>query len=253
MARRAIADGAVFLNGRRCRLAGRMVRAGDTVKIRHGAPITEAVPLTVLYEDTAVVAVDKPAGIPATPTRVAARGTAQDLLQQQLRQRDHRSIRLWAVHRLDAGTSGVFVFAKHRAAAAALSLAFQTQAVEKRYLALAAGIITEATGRIDQPIRTDGRRAVVAADGKPARTDWRVLRRSADTTLLELHPQTGRMHQIRIHLRAIGHPVVGDRSYGGPTSPRLMLHAMRLRFPHPDDGHSVEVQAAAPAAFVLDD
>ena len=245
-ARRLLAAGAVFLNGRRCRVASRTVQPGDTLQVSSDTPPAAAPPLIILYEDDTVIAVDKPAGMPSAPTRQAASGSAVDTLRTQLRARDRRPAALWVVHRLDAETSGVLVFARTRAAAAALSQAFATQHVEKTYLARVAGTVAEDAGTIDLPLRSEGRRTVVADDGKLAVTAWRVVHRSGATTLLEVRPRTGRLHQIRAHLRAIGHPVVGDRRYGGPPGPRLLLHATRVRLPLPSASTVREIVSPAP-------
>ena len=248
-ARRLLAAGAVFLNGRRCRVASRTVQPGDTLQVSSDTPPAAAPPLIILYEDDTVIAVDKPAGMPSAPTRQAASGSAVDILRTQLRTRDGRPAALWVVHRLDAETSGVLVFARTRPAAAALSQAFAAQQVEKTYLARVAGTVAEDTGTIDLPLRSEGRRTVVAPDGKSARTEWQVAERAPDTTLLTVRPRTGRLHQIRAHLSAIRHPVVGDRRYGGPPAPRLMLHAARVRLPHPTRGVIVDIEAPEPPAL----
>ncbi len=248
-ARRLIGAGAVFVNRRRCRIASRIVHPGDSVSLATDrAPAVEPT-FAVLREDAALIAVDKPAGIPSAPTRAAAAGTVLDALQHQLRRRDGRPTRLWLTHRLDAPASGVIVFAKTRSAAAALSRALRERTVDKVYLARVYGEVSDESGRIDTPLRQGGRRTVVADDGRPARTDWRVLRRDATTTLVELRPHSGRLHQLRVHLRSIGHPIVGDRLYGGPPAPRLMLHALRIGFRHPNTGEAVAIETPWPAEF----
>ena len=249
-ARRLLAAGAVFLNGCRCRVASRTVQPGDTVQVSSDAPPATAPPLTILYEDDSVIAVDKPAGMPSAPTRQAAAGSAVDTLRTQLRTRDGRPAALWVVHRLDADTSGVLVFARTQAAAAALSQAFAAQQVDKTYLARVAGTVGEVeSGTIDLPLRGEGRGTVVADDGKPAQTAWQVAERAADSTLLTVRPRTGRLHQIRVHLHTIGHPIIGDRRYGGPPAPRLMLHAARVRLPHPTGHRYVDIEAPLPRAL----
>lgn len=240
-ARRLIADGRVFVDGRRCRVASRTVRAGTALRIAAAAAATNATSATprdlpILHEDDDLVAVDKPAGMPAAPTRTAAAGTALTTLERQLTARDGRPVRLFVVHRLDAGTSGVLLFAKTRVAAAALGGAFADGRAEKEYLARVAKAPGAARGSIDLALAADGRRARVAANGRPARTDWEVVDRDPRGALLRLSPRTGRMHQIRVHLQASGHPILGDRAYGGPPAPRLMLHAARLVVPHPGSG-----------------
>lgn len=252
-ARRLIAAGSVFVDGARCRVASRTVRAGVRLRVAHAAPPAAAITLSIVYEDADCVAIDKPADMPAAPTRSASAGTALDLLPEQLNQGRSARIQLWLVHRLDAPTSGVLLFAKTRTAAGALGKAFEGRMVSKTYVArVGVGTGTSAlsageSGMIDLPLRNVGGRAKVADDGKPARTEWRVLQRDGDTMLVQLHPITGRLHQIRAHLHASGHPILGDRLYSGPPAPRLMLHAATLTFPHPRSGARIEIAAPLPA------
>lgn len=251
-ARRLIAAGSVFVDGVRCRVASRTVRAGARLRIAGEAPETASITLSIVYEDAECVAIDKPADMPAAPTRSAASGTALDVLAEQLTQRDGRRVQLWLVHRLDAPTSGVLLFAKTSAAAAALGKAFQSRTVRKTYVARVGSggaeslLRTDESGAIDLPLRNVGGRAKVADDGKAAHTEWRVLQRDDATMLVQLHPITGRLHQLRAHLHAVGHPILGDRLYRGPSAPRLLLHAATLSFPHPRTGERVEVAAPLP-------
>ena len=244
-ARRLIGAGSVFVEGRRCRIASRLVRGGERVRVGAAEP-PHVTSLRILYEDEDVIAIDKPPGMPTAPTRQAAAGTAYEALRDELRRRGGAT-RLWVVHRLDAATSGVVAFARNAAAARALSRAFQDHLVDKRYVALVNDAPSDDEGRIDAAIEVAGGRATVSEGGKPASTSWRVRARGEHDAVLELAPRTGRMHQLRVHLAALGHPIVGDRLYGGSAAPRLMLHAERLIFPHPRRGESIEVAAAPPA------
>lgn len=244
-ARRLIAAGAVFLDGRRCRVASRVVREGSRVRIETVAHRPSEQSLRILYDANGCVAVDKPAGMPVAATRRAASGTAMEILQQQLRAVGRRE-RLWLVHRLDAATSGVVVFATTRPLAVHLGEAFRKGELEKKYLALVTGVVQEDAGIIRVPIRVDGRRACCDPAGKPAETVWRVLERHRATMLLELRPATGRMHQLRVHLQEVGLPIVGDRWYGGKPAARLMLHAATVRFGL-TNGAIVELSAPLPA------
>lgn len=193
----------------------------------------------MLYEDEAMVAVDKPAGMPSAPTRQAARGTAQCELATILRARSGRAAPLFVVHRLDAGTSGVLVFARTRAAAAALSAAFAAGGAQKRYLARVGVVPPAVDGEITAPLATRGGRSVVAPGGRPARTAWQVVGTLPDGALLAVAPHQGRRHQIRAHLAAAGMPILGDRRYGGRPAPRLMLHAETLTLPASAGGHTL--------------
>jgi tRNA pseudouridine32 synthase/23S rRNA pseudouridine746 synthase len=158
------------------------------------------------------------------------------------------------VHRLDMDTSGLMVLALDAAALADLGRQFETRRVEKRYLALVDGEMTEDAGRVALPLATDWpRRPKQTVDfecGRPAVTDWRVLARQGGVTRVELRPQTGRSHQLRVHMASLGHPLLGDRFYAPATvrdaAPRLMLHAESLAFSHPATGQRVSFAAPAP-------
>jgi len=260
-ARRLISDGCVFVNGRRCQVASRTIWPGTILRVTAppaqttstaspaepaAAATAPAAALTILHEDADLIAIDKPAGMPSSPTRTASAGTAQTTLEQQLHARDGRMTRLFVVHRLDAGTSGVLLFAKTGAAAAALGAAFSESRIEKVYVARVPGSPATSHGTIELALATAGRKTIVSTSGRPARTDWDVVTTDARSTLLRLRPDTGRMHQLRVHLRAIGHPIAGDRLYGGPAAPRLMLHAERLVVAHPRTNAPLALYAPSP-------
>lgn len=189
-------------------------------------------------------AFDKPAGLLTVPGRLE---THADCLEARARTRFG-----WAraAHRLDLATSGVVLMALSPPALSALMAQFAARTVEKRYVAVVAGVVTEESGEVDLPLRTDWPnrpRQIAAEDGKPARTLWRVLERDERATRLALTPVTGRSHQLRVHLAAIGHPILGDPLYGDPAAaPRLMLHAESLRFRDPDSEETRSIVAAAP-------
>jgi RluA family pseudouridine synthase len=239
-ARARIAAGAVFLNGQRCKVASRTVHSGDRLRVGELPTAAAPVALPVLHDDAALIAIDKPAGMPSAPTAQAAAGSAQTILEAQLGGGTH----LFVVHRLDAATSGVLLFARTRDAAAALSQAFADQQIGKRYLALVAAAPTAERGEIEMALGSARGRATLDPAGRPARTSWQVAERRADATLLAVEPHTGRLHQIRAHLAATGMPIIGDRLYGGRPAPRLMLHAAEVRLP-PTAGGTV-IQSASP-------
>ena len=202
----------------------------------------------VLHADDWLLVVDKPAGM----LSVAGRGPAgEDCLHARLRQAWPDAL---VVHRLDMATSGLMVFARGERAQRILSIAFAARAVDKRYVAIVAGkpepANTDGEGwaTIELPLAADWparpRQKVDAASGRPSLTRWRVareaLRAREGGTRLELQPVTGRSHQLRVHLAAIGHPILGDALYApGPiagAAPRLLLHAQSLALAHPADG-----------------
>ncbi len=257
-ARRALDAGGVFLEGRRCKVAGRTVRSGQRVVVNlaeGGREAALALPLErarLLYADAELAAVDKPAGVPAQPTLTSDRGTLPELVSALL------GAPVTLVHRLDRETSGVTVFARTAAAAAALSEAFRAGGPEKTYLALCARPPAPADGRVDAPLGKDPARAGlrrVDPGGDAAATRYRTLRAGPGAALVEASPETGRTHQIRVHLAHLGAPLLGDARYGGPRRvgelaiPRVMLHARRLRLVHPATGAPLVLEAPVPEDF----
>jgi tRNA pseudouridine32 synthase/23S rRNA pseudouridine746 synthase len=213
----------------------------------------------VIYEDLQLIALDKPAGLSSQGGRIAAL-TLDDLLGAFTRSNGKRP-RL--VHRLDRDTSGVILAAKTKPAAAFLGKALMGRRVKKTYLAIVApGVPAPPQGRIETPLRREeiGREARMRPcqpdhpDAEDAVTAYRTLASGPDAGLVELRPQTGRMHQLRAHMALIGRPIAGDARYGGALRlgglavPRLMLHAAALEFPHPDGG-TKRLEAPPPADF----
>lgn len=248
-ARVLLGAGSVHVDGRRVGVLSRRVRAGAEV-VCHDNPFAAAVSQAldasrVLYEDEAFVAIDKPADVPSHPTLARRQGTALQLLEEHLRRREGRKVALWPVHRLDAGTSGILLFAKTRAAARSLGERFARREVRKRYLAVVRGHPSPAEGEVRLPLAEGPLRAEADPLGREARTRYRTLATSPGAALLEIEPETGRMHQIRVHLAAIGHPIRGDRKYGGPPAPRLCLHASALELAHPEGGRPWRIECAA--------
>lgn len=209
-----------------------------------------------LWVDADLIAFDKPSGLAVH----AGTGTRRDLDSMLARLAGTDGERPVLVHRLDKDTSGLLVAARRRAVAAALGRAFATRAVEKTYLAVVSGVPRSEAGVIDRPLRKvqtpQGGRMVAAGAGEPdplaARTGWRLLSAApgGGAALLAVEPETGRQHQIRVHLALAGHPILGDRLYGDAgAAPRLMLHAWRLRLRHPVDGTTLELEAPVPVGF----
>lgn len=192
----------------------------------------------VVHADAHWVIVDKPAGLPSVPGRpVELHDCAASRVQALIP--DAR-----VVHRLDMATSGLLVFARGPEHQRTLSRAFAERRVTKRYVAWVDGALADDAGSIDLPLSVDWpnrpRQIVDPMRGKPSLTHWRVLARGASRTLVELQPVTGRSHQLRVHLAAIGHAILGDELYASPAAaaaaPRLLLHARGLELPHPASG-----------------
>lgn len=209
----------------------------------------------LIHEDAAVLAFNKPSGMASQGGGGVGR-SLDDLLWAFAKSNGKRP-RL--VHRLDLGTSGVIIAARTQPAAAFLSAAFAGRDTQKTYLALVKGKIPQAEhGVIDAAlvkVEEGGRpRMILAREGRKgaqsARTGWKILARNGDQALMQLSPETGRMHQIRVHLMSLGCPILGDALYGEgqATGPRVMLHAARLEVPHPEGGTLV-LEAPVPEDF----
>jgi 23S rRNA pseudouridine1911/1915/1917 synthase len=267
-----IRNGAVLLDGRPPGKSDR-VTAGEWLEVTLPAPPAppvaspEPVPgLVVLHEDADIIVVDKPVGVAAHPTP----GWTGPTVLQGLLAAGHTvatsgaAERQGIVHRLDAGTTGVMVVAKSERAYSVLKQAFRDREVEKIYHALVQGHPDPLRGTVDAPIARhpagDGRFAVVA-DGRPAVTHYDTLEAFRAASLLQVRLETGRTHQIRVHMAAVRHPCAGDRLYGADPVlaarlglTRQWLHAVRLGFAHPADGRLVEFTSPYPAdlAHALD-
>lgn len=264
-----IAQGRVQLDGVPVAAGRDLLREGATLSIRlphaddgNVAP-ESGVSFEVVHADESVVVVDKPAGLVVHPGAGHREGTLVggllarfpdlgDLVSAGVCPPDRPGI----VHRLDKGTSGLLAVARTEEAYRALVDQLATRTMERRYLALVAGEVADDRGEVEAPIGRSARtptKMAVTASGKPARTGYTVLERrpgEQPTTLLELALQSGRTHQIRVHMAAIGHPVVGDARYGVPDkrlgSGRFFLHAFTLAFTHPATGERVEFDSPLP-------
>jgi 23S rRNA pseudouridine1911/1915/1917 synthase len=247
-----VAAGAVHLGGARVTNPDVEVPLGAVVTVFEGDPTPQPpADLVVRYRDPDVIVVDKPAGQPAQATRA----NQADALDARVQAELTPEARL--LHRLDADASGLLLFAASARARTPLQIALERHQIVRRYLALVAGELTS-EGRIALKIardRSDARRRVAlperAPGGQPAVTRYRMLERRGLETLLALELETGRTHQLRVHLSALGHPIVGDRLYGGRDAGRLYLHAYELTFPHPGDGRSITVLAPPPAELAV--
>jgi tRNA pseudouridine32 synthase/23S rRNA pseudouridine746 synthase len=199
----------------------------------------------LIYCDDSFLVVNKSAGLLAVPGRGEDK---QDCLSSRLQQEFPDAL---VVHRLDMSTSGLMVFARGVAMQRRLSLMFHEREVEKRYVAVVTGKLESETGEVDLPIAADWPnrplRKIDSELGKPSLTRYRVLNHDVDNTRVELEPVTGRTHQLRVHMAAIGHPILGDALYGAAASaPRLMLHAISLDLLHPLTGSALNFVCAPP-------
>lgn len=235
-ARAVIDTGGVFVDKARVKVAGRPVRPGQTIEVNYGGAVerTDApLPPRIVHVDDHVIVADKPAGLVTAPTPESDRG---DLLDQLARAYGE----VYLVHRIDLPTSGLLVFARTRDANKRLGDAFRVHDVDREYRAIAIGDVASQT--IDRPI--GDRRAV---------THVEALEALAGATLVAARLETGRTHQIRLHLAGLGHPIAGDTQHGGetarlfaPRAPRLALHAATLGFTHPATGARVRFESPLP-------
>jgi 23S rRNA pseudouridine1911/1915/1917 synthase len=262
-ARRWIDQGRVRADGVVCR-ASQRARVGETLDAIPPEPLPsslepEPIPLSILHEDADLIVVDKPAGMVVHPAPGHSSGTLVNALLHHCG--DLAGVggvtRPGIVHRLDRGTSGAMVVAKNDATHQGLALQFQDHSIEREYRALVRGLPGADAGRVDRPIgrhpRDRKRMSVRVGGGRGAATVWRVLRRypRAERSWLAIHPETGRTHQIRVHLASVGLPIAGDPVYGRHTTePQLSrpaLHAAVLGFRHPGSGARLRFEAPLPA------
>ena len=257
-AKKLIDDGFITVNGQVVKSSLKL-NAGDRLNVvipppepRSLAP--EEMPLNIIYEDDDLLVVDKPAGMTVHPAPGHPAHTLVNALLARFPQLPSSGDRMrpGIVHRLDKDTSGLILIAKNRKALGRLADQFKARTVDKTYMVLVKGHLSPERGFIDAPVgRHPGNRKkmAVVARGREARTEYRVIRYIGNCTLLEAKPETGRTHQIRVHLAAIGYPVVGDATYGVKTEFlwRQFIHAHRLGFKLPSGGSYVEFTSELPA------
>ena len=258
-----ISEGHATLDGEPVK-SNTLLRAGGTLHLVVPPPVPlqmapESIPLDIVYEDDDILIVDKPSGLVVHPSAGHASGTLVNaLLARETRYGGIAGVQHpGIVHRLDKDTSGLLMVAKDDRAQAALMAQLKARRVKKTYVALVEGAVEAPAGRIEAPIGRDPRnrlRQAVASDGRPATTGYRVRERLAGWTLLDVDLVTGRTHQIRVHMAALGHGVAGDPVYGTGTARRgpdglrrLFLHAWRLELLSPADGHLIRAEAPLPA------
>ncbi|NVO57595.1 RluA family pseudouridine synthase [Rhodobacteraceae bacterium B1Z28] len=203
-------------------------------------------PLDVLHEDAQLIVVNKPSGLLSVP------GRGEHLADCLLTRVQAAFPQALLVHRLDRDTSGVMVFAHTAHAQRHLGLQFEKRQTRKTYVARVWGHLLPKSGTVELPLIVDWPnrplQKVCHDTGKPAVTDWRVIKHDGDSTRMRLFPKTGRSHQLRVHMLALGHPILGDPFYAKGAAgdyPRLMLHSEELRLKHPDGGVSMKFRVAA--------
>jgi len=253
-----IAEGCITVNGRAAK-ASQKLDAGDEISIKIPPPEpshleAEDIPLNIVYEDDDLLVIDKPAGLtihpaPGNPSHTLVNAVLAHF--PDLPRSSDELLRPGIVHRLDKDTSGLIIVAKNRQALKILSAQFKAHSVTKIYLVLVRGHLSPQRGFIEAPIGRDPRnrqRMAVADKGKEARTEYRVIKYVNDCSLLEVRLETGRTHQIRVHLAAIGYPIIGDATYGVKSAhlSRQFVHAHKLGFKLPSSEKYVEFESPLP-------
>ena len=257
-----IESGKVFVNDRTVK-PNYKVSVNDRIAVDFELLTTddlaaEDIPLDIFYEDDDILIVYKPAGMIVHPAQGCYTGTLVNALLHHCKSLSsiNTSSRPGIVHRLDRETSGLMVVAKTNLAHARLARQFEKHTVRKRYVALVNGVIEFDEGMIDaslgrHPVHREKKTVVSEEGGKEAKTFYQVLRRFKDRTLVALFPRTGRTHQLRVHMRHLGHSILGDDKYGKKDSfPRLALHAQSIGFLHPVSKKYIEFSSVMPAEFL---
>lgn len=257
-------EGAVCVDGRVQTKPSYKVAAGQKIEltvpqVRDAEIVAQNIPLDILYQDSDVVIVNKPCGMVVHPAAGNEDGTLVNALLYHVRDLSGigGEMRPGIVHRLDKDTSGLILIAKNDGAHAALSDQFKLRTMEKHYRAVAFGCFSQESGLVDLPIArhpVDRKKMAIVRDGKSSQTEWKALEHLKRATYLDVHLLTGRTHQIRVHMHALGHPLLGDPIYApniktGVHIPRLMLHAYSLEFTHPASGERMKFCAPLPDQF----
>lgn len=260
---RLIEEGHVLVNGKQERTRYKVAIA-DKVTLECPENLLpnselkpEKIPLNIFYEDDAIVVINKPTGMTVHPATSNYTGTLANALLYHFNElSDINPGRPGIVHRLDKETSGLIVVAKTNQAHARLGRQFEKHTVIKRYLAIVQGVVGFDQGKVEVPLKRhtkyhDMRQVAAEGEGKDALTYYEVLKRFSKTTLVALYPQTGRTHQLRVHMKHLGHPMLGDDKYGHKESfVRLALHAQSIAFEHPTTHQLVEFSSMPPKEFL---
>jgi RluA family pseudouridine synthase len=265
--RKLIVAGAVYVNGKRVRIASRKTHGGEIIdlywdKTRGPERLTaeKFTPLRILYEDEAIIAFDKPAGLPTQPTLDEARINLFALAQSQLENQTGKPVYIGMHHRLDRDTSGVILFTRDKQYNSFIATQFKEHKCSKVYVAVVHGKLKKINGTLESflaPVSKHGKQSKfgsVKSGGKKAITNYLVLSENADFSLVEVKIETGRTHQIRVHFSEMGHPVVGDTLYGSPQSfynklKRHLLHAHVLLVRHPVSNNFIRIESPIPPEF----
>lgn len=254
MVRKLIDFGSVWLNGKVCRQSSYILKEPDWIRINppvYGIKrFYEIDPGRILYQDEWLLAYDKEANVPSQQVPYDAFNNLYAALKRHLGADEYLGLH----HRLDRLTSGVMLFSLTRDINPGLSRLFREGGMTKLYWARVAGRTEKEAWSVDLPIakKKGGYFCPPDGQGKPALTEFVALERGADETLVQAGPLTGRTHQIRLHLTASGHPILGDPEYQGSPAPRLMLHAKSLSFGHPKTGRVLRIEAPVPTSFITD-
>ena len=261
-AQRLISSGDILLNGREAPARTRL-REGDSVSVTPPPPavtdiVPQDIPLDIVYQDADIAVINKPKGMVVHPAAGNPDGTLVNAIMYHIKDLSGvgGEVRPGIVHRIDRMTSGLLVIAKNDEAHNVLSEQLKTHSVSRIYYALVDGNLREDEGTVDAPIarsRSDRKRMAVDPEGRRAVTHWRVLERFGDVTFLRLELETGRTHQIRVHMAHIKHPIVGDEVYGRGRNKLGIegqaLHAGELRLVHPSTGEEMRFYAPLPEEF----
>ncbi|MFR1675251.1 MAG: RluA family pseudouridine synthase [Fusobacterium sp.] len=257
-----IDGGYVEITGKKTTKSGNKLKGTETIVVNLPEDetldlIPEDIPLEIIYEDSDIVVINKAPNMVVHPAHGNYNGTLVNALLYHIKDLStiNGVIRPGIVHRLDKDTSGVIVVAKHEEAHTTLSDMFKEKTLEKTYVCIAKGIFKDKSGRIETLIGRDPRdrkkMAVVTENGKIAISNYEVLDESKNYSLVKVRIETGRTHQIRVHMKSLNHPILGDATYGNSTDgiARQMLHAYRLKFTHPISKKEMVVTAPIPEDF----
>ena len=257
-----IDGGYVEITGKKTTKSGNKLKGTETIVVNLPEDETldlvpEDIPLEIIYEDSDIVIINKAPNMVVHPAHGNYNGTLVNALLYHIKDLStiNGVIRPGIVHRLDKDTSGVIVVAKHDEAHTTLSDMFKEKTLEKTYVCIAKGIFKDKSGRIGTLIGRDSRdrkkMAVVTENGKIAISNYEVLDESKNYSLVKVRIETGRTHQIRVHMKSLNHPILGDATYGNSTDgiDRQMLHAYRLKFTHPISKKEMVVTAPIPEDF----